>query len=322
MAGNALLSLRNVNIGYKTLTGTVYAANDINIDLFESDALGIVGESGSGKSTLAMGVLDLLADNAKVTGEAMFKGKNLIGLSEKEMRAIRWREISVVFQKSMNSFSPVYKIGEQIYDIYKVHKPNATRAESDAVITRLLGVVNLTDRVLNMYQHQLSGGMLQRICIALSLIFDPKIVVFDEATTALDVVTQGQVIGEIKRLQRDFSVSSILITHDISVVAETCNRVAVMYAGYLMETGPVRSVIKEPLHPYTQGLISSFPTLETGKTMIRGIPGTLPNLKNKAQGCVFAPRCPKAKDICRNERPAQRYATPDHMVACHFFGRE
>ncbi len=322
MTGNALLSLKNVNVGYKTLTGTVYAANDINLDLYESDALGIVGESGSGKSTLAMGVLDLLADNAKVTGAAIFNGKNLIGLSEKEMRAIRWREISVVFQKSMNSFSPVYKIGEQIYDIYKVHKPSATRAESDAAITRLLGVVNLTDRVLNMYQHQLSGGMLQRICIALSLIFDPKIVVFDEATTALDVVTQGQVIGEIKRLQRDFNVSSILITHDISVVAETCNRVAVMYAGYLMETGPVRSVIKEPLHPYTQGLISSFPTLETGKTMIRGIPGTLPNLKNKVQGCVFAPRCPRAKDICRNERPLQRCATPEHMVACHFFGRE
>lgn len=215
MTGNALLSLKNVNVGYKTLTGTVYAANDINLDLYESDALGIVGESGSGKSTLAMGVLDLLADNAKVTGKAIFNGKNLIGLSEKEMRAIRWREISVVFQKSMNSFSPVYKIGEQIYDIYKVHKPSATRAESDAAITRLLGVVNLTDRVLNMYQHQLSGGMLQRICIALSLIFDPKIVVFDEATTALDVVTQGQVIGEIKRLQRDFNVSSILITHDI-----------------------------------------------------------------------------------------------------------
>lgn len=322
MTGNALLSLKNVNVGYKTLTGTVYAANDINLDLYESDALGIVGESGSGKSTLAMGVLDLLADNAKVTGKAIFNGKNLIGLSEKEMRAIRWREISVVFQKSMNSFSPVYKIGEQIYDIYKVHKPSATRAESDAAITRLLGVVNLTDRVLNMYQHQLSGGMLQRICIALSLIFDPKIVVFDEATTALDVVTQGQVIGEIKRLQRDFNVSSILITHDISVVAETCNRVAVMYAGYLMETGPVRSVIKEPLHPYTQGLISSFPTLETGKTMIRGIPGTLPNLKNKVQGCVFAPRCPRAKDICRNERPLQRCVTPEHMVACHFYGRE
>lgn len=322
MTQTPLLSLRGVNIGYRTPSGMVRAANDIDLDLFESDTLGIVGESGSGKSTLAMGVLDLLADNAEVRGEALFEGKNLIGLPEKEMRNIRWREISVVFQKSMNSFSPVYRIGEQIHDIYKVHKPGATRAQSDEAITRLLGVVNLTDRVLRMYQHQLSGGMLQRICIALSLIFDPKIVVFDEATTALDVVTQGQVIGEIKRLQREFHVSSILITHDISVVAETCNRVAVMYAGYIMETGPVEAVIQSPLHPYTQGLISSFPTLESGKKMIRGIPGTLPDLKHEPHGCVFAPRCPRAQDKCRATRPTPQEAAPNHTVACHFWGRD
>ena len=322
MTQNPLLSLRDVNIGYRTPSGMVRAANDINLDLFESDALGIVGESGSGKSTLAMGILDLLADNAEVRGQAVFNGKNLIDLPEKEMRSIRWREISVVFQKSMNSFSPVYKIGEQIHDIYKVHRPGSSRAESDGAITRLLGVVNLTDRVLGMYQHQLSGGMLQRICIALSLIFDPKIVVFDEATTALDVVTQGQVIGEIKRLQHDFHVSSLLITHDISVVAETCNRVAVMYAGYIMETGPVRSVIEEPLHPYTQGLISSFPTLESGKKMIRGIPGTLPDLKEEVPGCIFAPRCPKAQEKCRKQRPQPQEAATQHTVACHFWGRD
>jgi len=325
MEQEKLLEIKNVNIGYRTSSGTVKAANSINLDLYKSDTLGIVGESGSGKSTLAMGVLDLFAENAEISGEAIFDGKNLIGMPESELRQIRWKDISVVFQKAMNSFSPVYKIGSQIYDIYKVHKPKATKEEAYQAIIELLSVVNLTDRVLDMYQHQLSGGMLQRICIALSLIFGPKIVVFDEATTALDVVTQGQVITEIKRLKTDYNVSGIIITHDISVVAETCNRVAVMYAGYLMESGPVRSVIESPVHPYTRGLIASFPSMENSEVIIRGIPGTLPDLKNLPAGCVFAPRCAYAKEKCFSENPPYRLIhegeTPqeNHYAACHFY---
>jgi len=312
-----LLELKGINIGYETPTGTVFAANDINLSLYPRDALGIVGESGSGKSTLAMGVLSLLPSNARMSGEALFAGTNLVGLSDAELKSFRWKKISVVFQRAMNSLSPVYTIGEQVHDIYKVHMPNATRKEADEVITAFLNVVNLTDRVLSLYQHQLSGGMLQRICIALSLIFHPQIVIFDEATTALDVVTQGQVIGEIKRLQKNMNVSSIVITHDISVVAELCNRIAVMYAGYIVESGLTEEVLTRPVHPYTDGLVASFPSVETSKTMVRGIPGTLPNLKEKPQGCVFAPRCRLVQDICRLQQPVTEEITPGHFVTCH-----
>jgi len=318
-----MLKIRNYNIGYHTSNGVVRACVDANLDLMPGDAIGIVGESGSGKSTLAHGILNLLPDTAKVTGDAIFDNKiNLNGCTKAELDAIRWKELSVVFQKSMNSFSPVHKIGDQIVDIYRVHEPNATVEEVYAVIGELFKIVNLTDRVLHVYPHQLSGGMLQRIMISLSLIHRPKLVFFDEATTALDVVTQGQVLAEIRRLKDEFNVTSILITHDISVVAETCNRVLVMYAGYTMETGPVSEVLSNPKHPYTQGLIDSFPTLRGERKHLAGIPGTLPDLKAPNPGCIFAPRCKHCMDICRTQVPKTIEIAPGHTLACHLYGED
>lgn len=315
---NNILKLKDVNIGYNTPSGVVKAVRDANLDIAEGDSLGIVGESGSGKSTLAMGILRLLPKTAVFSGEAIFNNsQNLFALDKKELDKLRWKEIAVVFQKSMNSFSPVHKIGDQIADIYKVHEPKASKEEIYKIMKELFTIVNLNDRVLDLYPHQLSGGMLQRICISLSLIHRPKIVFFDEATTALDVVTQGQVLTEIKRLQSTYSVTSILITHDMSVVAETCNKVSVMYAGYILETGAVKDVMSNPFHPYTQGLISSFPKLKGERKPLVGIPGSLPDLKQDYDGCIFAPRCAVAMDICHKARPKTVEKAPGHFVSCH-----
>jgi peptide/nickel transport system ATP-binding protein len=322
MNGNIVLNLSDVSIGYQTPTGTVKAVVDASLSLSQGDTLGIVGESGSGKSTLAHGILRLLPRNAVVEGEMFFSDTDLLNCSDKTLKNLRWKEIAVVFQKSMNSFSPVHRIGEQIVDIYRVHEPEAARDEVYDRIRELFAIVNLSDRVLESFPHQLSGGMLQRVCISLSLIHQPQLVIFDEATTALDVVTQGQVLKEIRRLESELDVTSILITHDVSVVAETCRRVAVMYAGYIMEIGPVERVFSDPLHPYTQGLLASFPSLKGEKKRLQGIPGTLPDLKAKHSGCIFAPRCPKAIGLCHEESPPVTDVEPDHAIRCHLTGGE
>lgn len=322
MNGNIVLNLNDVSIGYQTPTGTVKAVVDASLSLSQGDTLGIVGESGSGKSTLAHGILRLLPRNAVVEGEMFFSDTDLLNCSDKTLKNLRWKEIAVVFQKSMNSFSPVHRIGEQIVDIYRVHEPEAARDEVYDRIRELFAIVNLSDRVLESFPHQLSGGMLQRVCISLSLIHQPQLVIFDEATTALDVVTQGQVLKEIRRLESELDVTSILITHDVSVVAETCRRVAVMYAGYIMEIGPVERVFSDPLHPYTQGLLASFPSLKGEKKRLQGIPGTLPDLKAKHSGCIFAPRCPKAIGLCHEESPPVTDVEPDHAIRCHLTGGE
>lgn len=314
-----LLSVRNVNIGYRTDTGTVKAVVGATFDLHPGDTLGLVGESGSGKSTLAHGILRLLPSNAVMTGEIEFLGSDLVSCREPVLRKLRWKEMAIVFQKSMNCLSPVHRVGDQVLDVMRVHEPRATRQEAYERMRALLSVVNLSDRVLDLYPHQLSGGMLQRVSISLSLLLNPRLVILDEATTALDVVTQGQVLEEIRRLQQEMGVASILITHDVSVVAETCRRVAVMYAGYIVEMGPVTEVLLEPCHPYTRGLLASLPSLRGARTRIHGIPGSLPDLKASQPGCVFAPRCSQATECCRMEVPVVSVAD-GRIVRCHLYG--
>jgi peptide/nickel transport system ATP-binding protein len=322
MQNEALLRVIDVSIGYKTPTGTVKAVVGASLDLYSGDSLGIVGESGSGKSTLAHCILRLLPRNTVVTGRIDLAGTDLLSCDDRTLKDIRWKDLSVVFQKSMNIFSPVHRIGEQITDIYRIHEPQATREEVYDRMRELFSIVNLSDRVLDLYPHQLSGGMLQRVCISLSLVHRPKLVIFDEATTALDVVTQGQVLKEIRRLESEFEVTSILITHDVSVVAETCRKVAVMYAGYIMEMGVVDEVFFKPRHPYTQGLLASFPSLTGERRELRGIPGVLPDLKAEHSGCVFAPRCPKAMELCHHKSPPITGSDRGHMVRCHLEGSE
>ncbi len=314
----SLLEVKDVSITYQMPNKSVYAVQNVNLTLNEQESVGIVGESGSGKSTLAMGILRLLPSNAKITGEALLHGEDIFKMSDKRLREVRWVNMSVVFQKAMNAMSPVHKIGLQMLDIYKVHYPDTPDAEIKTKIIELFKIVNLPPRVYDSYPHELSGGMMQRVAIALSLIFQPEMLIMDEATTALDVVTQSQILDEIMDLEKNMNIARIMITHDVSVVASTCKRVVVMYAGQMMEDGDVTDVLVKPKHPYTKGLLNSFPSFSGEKTELRGIPGNLPDLSILAKGCVFADRCPYAKEKCFNEKPELKTIAGNWHTACHY----
>ncbi|MBW4827460.1 MAG: ABC transporter ATP-binding protein [Clostridiaceae bacterium] len=317
----ALLEIKNLNITYKTDKKEIKAVKDFSLDVEAKDSIGIVGESGSGKSTLAMGILKLLPkETTKITGKILFNGVDLLKLSEEKLRNLRWRDISVVFQKSMNSLSPVHKIGFQMEDIYRVHEPNVSDEEVRKRILELFKFVNLSDRVYTLYPHELSGGMMQRVSIALSLIHYPKLLILDEATTALDVVTQGQILDEIMKLEEGLDLTRMMITHDISVVASSCKKVVVMYGGCLLESGYVQDVLINPKHPYTQGLLDSFPALTGEKKNLRGIPGSIPDLSLEYKSCIFANRCKKARDICFKKVPETKILPNEWNVACHLLG--
>lgn len=312
-----VLELKNVNVTYVNKDKEVYATQNANFSINKGDSLGVVGESGSGKSTLAMALLRLHdPKHTKVTGEALFEGRNLLTLSNEEMNKIRWTGVSVVFQKAMNSLSPVHRISTQIEDIYRVHEPKATKEEIAKRMEYLLKLVNLPMRVYHLYPHEMSGGMLQRVAIAMSLLHNPKLLIFDEATTALDVVTQGQILEEVVHMEKEMDMTRIMITHDMSVVAASCNKVAVMYAGEFMEIGMSRDVLKDPKHPYTQGLMGSFPSLKGENAKLHAIPGFLPDLSVKHPGCIFAPRCPFATQKCHTQKPHQTILDDGRMVSC------
>lgn len=318
----ALLSLKDVCVTYTSAGREVHAINHVDLDLEKGVSLGIVGESGSGKTTLIMAILRLLPKGqAVVTGEALLDGEDILSMSDDELRSIRWERMSIVFQKAMNALSPVHKIGTFMGDIYKVHHPEASKEEIHNRITEVLDLVNLPERIAGLYPHELSGGMMQRVSIAMSLLFNPELLIMDEATTALDVVTQNQILKEIIELEKKMGITRIMITHDMSVVSTTCKNVAVLYAGSLLETGPVEKVMVNPIHPYTQGLINSFPKFDTGKDEpLKSIPGSLPNLADLPQGCVFAPRCDRACEICRKERPVMKDYGGGQLAACHMAG--
>lgn len=318
-----ILELKDFNVTYVNKDKKVYAVKNANFTINKGDSLGIVGESGSGKSTMATALLRLLPEKTtEVSGKALFLGKDLVTMSKEEMQAIRWSELAVVFQKSMNSLSPVHRIGNQIEDIYRVHKPNASKEEVFNRISYLLKLVNLSDRVYKLYPHELSGGMLQRISIAISLIHDPKLLILDEATTALDVVTQGQILEEIVKMEKELDMTRIMITHDMSVVAASCNKIAVMYAGEFMEVGLVKDVLKNPKHPYTRGLLSSFPSLKGEKSELTAIKGSLPDLSKQYNSCIFAPRCDHATERCKTCKPKNVYLDDGRMISCFLYGGE
>lgn len=321
----ALLELKNVNVRYIMKDKKVHACQHVSLEIEEQDSIGIVGESGSGKSTLASAVLRLLPQRiTQVDGEILYNGKDLLKLTKDEMDALRWTDLSIVFQKSMSALSPVHKVGAQMEDVYRVHFPNAQKEEIKQRVYDLFKVVNLSDRVYELYPHELSGGMMQRVSIALSLLHNPRLLVLDEATTALDVVTQSQILREIMSLEQNLNVTRIMITHDVSVVASTCKKIAVMYAGRLMESGETKDVLVNPQHPYTQGLLKSFPSFKGAKNDLRGIPGSLPDLSQEIPGCVFAPRCPFATEKCRTVEPELKTVNGkgNWKVACHKEGGE
>ncbi|MDZ5472319.1 ABC transporter ATP-binding protein [Bacillus sp. 31A1R] len=318
-----ILQVKNLNVTYQTKNKQITAVNKVNFSINEQDSIGIVGESGSGKSTLAMAILRLLPNRiATVEGEVYLNGKDFLKLSDEELTKKRWKEIAVVFQKAMNALSPVHKIGSQMVDIFQIHDKQLSKKEIKNRMIDLLEMVNLPPRVYNLYPFELSGGMLQRVSIAISLMHNPKLLILDEATTALDVVTQGQILENIMELEKNFNTTRMMITHDMSVVASSCKKVVVMYGGHILESGLVKDVLKNPKHPYTKGLLESLPSFTGEKNNIRGIPGSLPDLSSPMKGCVFANRCEHVMDICREKLPSEVALPGEHKISCHLIGGE
>jgi peptide/nickel transport system ATP-binding protein len=319
-----LLSIKNVSVTYVSEEQRLFAVDNVSLDIAANRSMGIIGESGSGKSTLMHAVLRLLNPRAaEVTGSILFDGKDLLRLSEEELREIRWKDIAVVFQKSMNALSPVHRVGTFLGDVYRIHNPAADKHVVKARLETLLEMVSLPVKVLRMYPHELSGGMMQRVSIAMSVMFNPRLLILDEATTALDVVTQTQILKQIQDIEQELGVTRIMVTHDISVVSTTCDDVTILYAGHIMEVGKVSEVLVEPLHPYTRALIESFPDAAPDRNAkLASITGALPDLRIRCPGCIFAARCPLAATVCSEVRPKLTDYGNGRLAACHMIGEQ
>ncbi|ARD84595.1 ABC-type peptide/opine/nickel family transporter ATPase [Ferroplasma acidiphilum] len=327
--GNTILKVENLNVNFKTFNGTVKALRNINLELKDGEILGILGESGSGKSTLALAIMSLLPDNALIDGSILFKGNNYINESKKltrkqqkeidaKLRNMRWKDISMIFQGAMNSFNPVYTIGKQIGEVFRIHT-NLSKEEINKKVIDVLKIAGLTPNVMKSYPHELSGGMKQRAVIAMALALNPNIVIADEPTTGLDVITQAEIISQIKKLRDTGLIKSmIIISHDIGVVSQLADHIAVFYAGQIMEYGKSRDIYLESKNPYTIELLKSYPSILHAKNHVEGIPGRLPDPTNLPAGCKFADRCYMAQDICRKIEPEKAYVSGEHYSYCHF----
>ncbi|GBD17064.1 Oligopeptide transport ATP-binding protein OppD [bacterium HR26] len=312
-----VLRVEDLRVYYHTEAGPVKAVDGVTFALKPGERFGLVGESGSGKSTIALALLRLIRPPGRIEGGAIYlDGINLLSLDEEEMRRLRLARISLVAQGAMNSLNPVKRIKEQIGLALRDHGVQMSRAEFDRYVAGLLQRVGLRPEVATMFPHELSGGMKQRVCIAIAISLEPQVIVADEPTSALDVVVQWQVIDTLRRVQEELGAAVILIGHDMGLMAQTVDRIGVMYAGKLVEIAPTRELFREPLHPYTQLLIASLPSLD-GKGELRGIPGLPPSLLSPPPGCPFHPRCPFVMDRCRVEESILREVRPGHWVACH-----
>jgi peptide/nickel transport system ATP-binding protein len=300
---DAILEVRDLTVDYATSRGDVRAVDGVDLDVHAGEFLGIVGESGCGKSTLLFGIAQLLSPPAGITGgTVMFGGRDMVGMTDKELCSVRWRDYSVVMQSAMNALNPVKSIGAQFADVMHAHeKVTAHRVrQRSAEVMQLVGI----DPVhLRSYPHQLSGGMRQRAMIAMALLFTPDLVIMDEPTSALDVVAQRSLMVQIKELQQQLGFAVVFVTHDMSLVSHFSDQLMVMYAGQVAETGPTRRVFDDPLHPYSQGLLEAFPSIRGPRVKLSGIPGSPPDLAALPSGCLFHPRCPKAIDRCTTTRP-------------------
>ena len=297
-----VLKVENLNMHYETIAGNVSAVRDVSFELKEGESFGLVGESGCGKTSVAMSLLQLQADNAKISsGSIKLNDEELVTKTEKELRKIRWKGISIVFQGAMNAWNPVVKIGEQIREAIREHYPNNTKDENSEKIKKLFDIVGLDHSIMNRFPHELSGGMKQRAVIALALSCDPKVLIADEPTTALDVVIQDQILKEISKVQELLGLSLIYISHDIAVIAEMTSNMAVMYAGSIVEMGKTSEIFSNPRHAYTKLLLESTPSIVGEKKKLRSLDGEPPSLIGDIKGCTFSPRCPEPSDNCRNQ---------------------
>src|SRR5690348_1385616 len=323
-----VLEIKDFSVAYRTPSGDVRAATSINLDLYAGEVVGLVGESGSGKSTLAYGACRLLRAPAVITGGSVrYRGRrttepmDIMELGTAELRRLRWREIAIVFQSAMNALNPVLNVRDQILDAIHAHL-RVSRDEAREKAGSLLDLVGIPRSRLRSYPHELSGGMRQRVMIAMALATDPEIVIMDEPTTALDVVVQRDILAQIVELKERLGFSILFITHDLSLLLELADRIAIMYAGQLLETGTAAEIHREPSHPYTKGLLNSFPSLRGPRRDLAGIPGSPPDLRDPPPGCPFLPRCAYGTSACEEvDMQLLQVATskdPEHVTACPF----
>ena len=319
----SFLDIRNLHVSYETDTETVYAVNGLNLQLERGETIGLVGETGAGKTTTALSILRLLPERTgKVTdGEIIFSRKDILKTEESELeKQIRGKAISMIFQDPMTSLNPIFTIGEQIAEVLECHNTaNLTKAQIDKRVEETLELVGIPATRKKEYPHQFSGGMKQRVVIAMALACEPELLIADEPTTALDVTIQAQVLAMIQRLQQKLKTALILVTHDLGIVAQICDKVAIMYAGEIIENGTVEDIFEgEWHHPYTIGLFNSIPNLEEETERLSPINGLMPDPTNLPKGCKFSPRCPQCMEICREKAPSV-LKRGSHIIACHLF---
>ncbi len=315
------LQLDGLTTNYRILRGWVRAAENVSFEIDKGEALGVVGESGCGKTTVALSILKILPRGARIkSGRILFEGTDLVPLTDAEMRKIRWKGISIVFQGAMNALNPVFKVGDQIVEAITLHEPDVSKSDAKARAGALLEMVGVDSSRLDNYPHEFSGGMRQRALIAMALAANPKLLIADEPGTALDVIVQAQVLQLMRQLKEKLGLSMMMISHDLSIVAEVCERVAIMYAGHVVEYGNIDSIFKEPLHPYTQGLLGAFPSIKGDKKKLVSIPGQPPDLLEPPKGCPFHPRCPYVMDVCKTAFPEmKKVGSGDHYVSCYLY---
>jgi peptide/nickel transport system ATP-binding protein len=316
--GHPLLELIELRVVYLTKRGPVKAVDGVSLNINVGEVVGLAGESGSGKSTIAHAILRILHPPALITGgQAIFAGRDILEMDEMELEEFRWRNVAIVFQSAMNSLNPVLRVRDQLLDVMLHH--GLTKAEANHRAKHLFDLVGIDPQRLDAYPHQLSGGMRQRVVIAIALALNPPMLIMDEPTTALDVVVQKDILRQIAALKEELGFSILFITHDLSLLVEFSTHIAIMYAGEIVEKAPARELFDNPLHPYTLGLMNSFPSISGAKHKLTGIPGSPPDLVTPPSGCRFHPRCPKVMSTCTQVAPVTKALSATHSVACHMY---
>jgi peptide/nickel transport system ATP-binding protein len=314
-----LIQIQDLRVEYLAGRGSVRAVDGVSLDIGKGEVVGLAGESGSGKSTIAMAIMRILQPPAIITGgKVLMGGRDILEMSDRDLHEFRWEEVSMVFQSAMNSLNPVMTIGDQIMDAMLSHR-NITETKAREHAREMLKIVGIEPDRIDSYPHELSGGMRQRAVIAIALVLRPPLMIMDEPTTALDVVVQREILAKITELREEFGFSILFITHDMSLLVEISDRIAIMYAGQIVELAESRELFDHPLHPYTQGLMASFPALTGPRKQLEGIPGSPPDLIAPPSGCRFHPRCPNRFEPCDKIVPPLIEAKPGHWVACHLY---